>query len=125
MFAGVHELLEKSVYTELLRFSGYHYIETGMTGRHLFAKISARTRTHHLHILPIEGFYERKEILFRDYLRAHPRLVKEYGQLKSALAVQYEADPEGYTHAKTAFIQHVVDLARTQKGLPFENVWEE
>lgn len=53
-----------------------------MTGRHLFAKEFAGERTRHLHILPIEGFHERKELLFRDYLRKHPDLVKEYGELK-------------------------------------------
>ncbi|SHE14055.1 dephospho-CoA kinase/protein folding accessory domain-containing protein [Chlamydia abortus] len=124
MFAAVDTLLKETVYEDLLNHLGYHYIETGMTGRHLFVRELAGTRTHHLHILPIEGFYERNELLFRDYLRAHPDLVKEYGELKRVLAEQYHSDSDGYTRAKTAFIQRVVDLARTERGLPLQEVWD-
>ncbi|KIL41826.1 hypothetical protein SD70_04185 [Gordoniibacillus kamchatkensis] len=124
MFAAVHTLQKESVYADLLSSSGYRYVETGMAGRHLFAKESAGERTHHLHVLPFTGFYERNELLLRDYLRAHPQFVKEYGDLKRTLAEQYRADPEWYTRAKTAFIQRVVDLARTERGLPLESVWD-
>ncbi|MEJ8548557.1 GrpB family protein [Brevibacillus borstelensis] len=124
MFACVEQLLNERVYADLLSHSGYRYIQTGMPERHLFVKEFAGQRTHHLHIMPIEGFYERNELLFRDYLRDHPHLVKEYGELKRALAEQYHSDNEGYTRAKTAFIQHVVDLARTKRGLPLQKVWE-
>ncbi|WP_233532183.1 GNAT family N-acetyltransferase [Paenibacillus alkalitolerans] len=125
IFAAVRPFEESSVYAELLRESGYQLIETGMYGRYLFVKQSNGTRTHHLHILPEEGFYERNEFLFRDYLRAHPELVEEYGELKRNLSQQYSTDPEGYTRAKTSFIQRVVDRAREERGLPLQNVWEE
>lgn len=32
---------------------------------------------------------------------------------------------EQYTRSKTEFIQSVVDAARTEKGLPLQNVWED
>jgi GrpB-like predicted nucleotidyltransferase (UPF0157 family) len=124
MFAAVHTLLNEAFYEDLLGNSCYRYIETGMIQRHLFAREFAGTRTHHLHILPFEGFYERKELLFRDYLRVHPELVKEYCELKRILAEQYYLDPDGYTRAKTAFIQRIDDLARIERGLPLQNVWE-
>ncbi|GIQ69549.1 GrpB family protein [Xylanibacillus composti] len=124
IFAAVHPFLVYTVYAELLDHSGYRYVETGMIGRHLFAKELAGTRTHHLHILPLEGLYERNELLFRDYLRAHPDLVKQYGELKRMLAEQHGSDPESYTRAKTSFIQRVVDWARTERGLPLEKVWD-
>lgn len=124
MFAAVHPLLNESVYAELLSNSNYRYVVTGMTGRHLFAKESSGVRTHHLHILPLEGFHERNELLFRDYLRAHPDFVQQYGELKRLLAERDPTDPEGYTRAKTAFIQHIVDLARTERGLPLQKVWD-
>ncbi|MFM1653028.1 GrpB family protein [Brevibacillus sp. B_LB10_24] len=124
MFAGVQKLLHEQVYADLLGHSGYRYVETGMTERHFFVKEFAGLRTHHLHIMSIEGFHERNELLFRDYLCHHPHLIKEYGELKRALAEQYHSDNEGYTKAKTAFIQHVVDLARAERGLPLQKVWE-
>ncbi|MGG4096805.1 GrpB family protein [Paenibacillus lautus] len=121
--AAVHTLLDKQIYENLLSNSGYRYIGAFKTGRHFFAKEHAGIRTHHLHIFPLEGFYERNELLFRDYLRAHPDFVIEYGELKRTLAEEYPSDPEGYTRAKTDFIQRVVDLARTERGLPLQNVW--
>ncbi|MCR2805603.1 GrpB family protein [Paenibacillus soyae] len=124
MYAGVRSLLNAEDYAGLLSKSDYFHVEAGMTGRHLFAKEIEGVRTHHLHILPIKGFYERKEFLFRDYLREHPELVKEYGELKRVLAKEYHSDPDGYTRAKTAFIQRVDDLARLERGLPLRNVWD-
>jgi hypothetical protein len=35
---------------------------------------------------PCDGFSERNELLFRDYLRDHPDLVHEYGELKRGLS---------------------------------------
>ncbi|MFD1675780.1 GrpB family protein [Alicyclobacillus fodiniaquatilis] len=125
IFAAVKPFHNHAVYESLLSPHRYHYAETGMTGRHLFAKAYNGVRTHHLHILPIEGFYQRNQILFRDYLRAHPAFVQGYGAIKRNLAKEYHSDSDGYTRAKTAFIQRVVDLARAERGLPLENVWEE
>ncbi|MFC0216413.1 GrpB family protein [Paenibacillus chartarius] len=124
MFAAVPALLHEQVYEKLLSSSGYRHVTTGMAGRHLFIKETDGERTHHLHILPAGGFYERNELLFRDFLRSHPQLVKEYGDLKRMLAETYPTDHEAYTRAKTDFIQRVVDLARTAKGLPLQKVWE-
>jgi len=125
IYVAVHTLFDKQFYENLLNRSGYRYIGAFNAGRHFFVKEHEGTRTHHLHIFPLEGFYERNELLFRDYLRANPEFVKEYGELKRALAEQYHSDPDGYTRSKTAFIQHVVDLARTERGLPLQNVWED
>lgn len=124
LFAAVQPLLDEQAYASLLGSSGYRYVETGMTGRHLFVKEAGGMRTHHLHLLPSEGFYERNELLFRDYLRDHPEFVLEYGELKRTLAERYPLDPDGYTRAKTGLIQRVVDLARTERGLPLQNVWD-
>jgi hypothetical protein len=32
---------------------------------------------------------------------------------------------EAYTMEKTAFVQMIVDMARTELGLPLQNVWED
>ncbi|WP_165972131.1 GrpB family protein [Paenibacillus piri] len=125
MFAAFHTLEAPSVYSRLLKDLGYSYTDAGMTGRHLFVKKSGGARTHHLHMLPSEHFYERNELLFRDYLRAHPESVSAYGELKLSLMRQFSLDPEAYTRAKTDFIQQIVDRARTEKGLPLQSVWED
>jgi GrpB-like predicted nucleotidyltransferase (UPF0157 family) len=49
---------------------------------------------------------------FRDTLRAHRQLAAEYVALKRALAARFRGDREGYTKAKSGFIND----ARSQAG---------
>ena len=59
-------------------------------------------RTHHVHVrLPDDA---ARELAFRDLLRAHPALAREYEQLKERLAARYPTDRDAYTAGKTAFI---------------------
>ena len=51
------------------------------------------------------------ELYFRDYLLAHPETSEEYGKLKMELKNKYEHDRDGYTHAKTEFIERITQLA--------------
>lgn len=66
-------------------------------------------RVFHLH-LRFAG--DADELLFRDYLRAHPEIAKEYEALKLSLWKPYEHDRDGYTAAKTLFVEKVTATAR-------------
>lgn len=68
-------------------------------------------QTYHLHVR-YPG--EHDELLFRDYLIAHPEKAKEYETLKLDLKGRYEYDRDGYTEAKGEFIRNVVELARKE-----------
>ncbi|HEY3375971.1 MAG TPA: GrpB family protein [Armatimonadota bacterium] len=68
-------------------------------------------RTHHIHLAPA-GHQLWEGLAFRDYLIAHPEVAVQYAALKRELAVTYREDREGYTQAKTAFVQEM-----TAKGL--------
>jgi GrpB-like predicted nucleotidyltransferase (UPF0157 family) len=52
------------------------------------------------------------ELYFRDYLRDHKDVADEYGKLKAALRKTFEHDRDGYTNAKTDFINRYTELAR-------------
>lgn len=54
------------------------------------------------------------ELYFRDYLLAHPETAEEYGRLKQELKNKYEHDRDGYTYAKTEFIERITKLARAE-----------
>ncbi len=125
IFMAVFPFHSTSYYQQALAGNHYRHTPTDMIGRHLFAKYSAANNwTHNLHIMPFDNdFYMRNEILFRDYLKKQPELVLEYNDLKRCLALKQYASLEGYTQAKTDFIQKVVDRARLEKGLPRQNVW--
>src|SRR5919199_3703709 len=90
---------------------GYEYFgERGIPRRHYFNK--GRPRTHHLHILEVEGEEWIRHILFRDYLRAHREEALRYEALKRDLARVYRHDREAYTEGKTEFVLATLAKAR-------------
>lgn len=58
---------------------------------------------------------DNNEILFRDYLIAHPDTAREYERLKMSLLPKYRNDRDGYTEAKAAFVKQIVELGRTNE----------
>ncbi|MFG2040668.1 GrpB family protein [Dactylosporangium sp. NPDC048998] len=102
---------------------GYHGIETGMPER-LFYRREGEPVAYHLHVVTASSWDTRNERLLRDHLRRHPADRAAYAQLKRGLA-DAGHDGEAYTRAKTALIQRMVDAARTGRGLPLVDVWEE
>ena len=65
---------------------------------------SAPGRKAHLHICPAGSDWERRHILFRDYLRTHPDAVDRYADVKHQLAGRYRTERDQYADAKTEFI---------------------
>ena len=109
---AVRDFDEARVCIQPIEQLGYEYRgENGIPRRHFFAK--GNPRTHHIHINEIDGPEWRSQILFRDYLRQHPHVVRQYAELKLALAQQYPTDRPAYTEAKAPFIQQVLALARS------------
>lgn len=68
-------------------------------------------RTHHLHmVIKKSKIWER--LYFRDYLRTHPDVAKEYETLKKRLSKENHNDRESYTKAKTEFVSQVTQKAK-------------
>jgi GrpB-like predicted nucleotidyltransferase (UPF0157 family) len=67
--------------------------------------------THHLYVCQKDNVYYVRHVGFRDYLRAHPETVAEYGRIKLELAEQFRNDRDGYTEAKTDFVMGVYEAA--------------
>lgn len=53
-------------------------------------------------------------LLFRDYLRAHPEVSKQYHLLKKGLASRFDADRDGYIEAKSAFVRSILEKAEME-----------
>ena len=70
-------------------------------------------RVFHLHLRDLG---DNGELYFRDYLIEHPDIAKEYETLKLGLWKQYEHDRDGYTNAKTEFVQKHTQKARDLYG---------
>lgn len=54
------------------------------------------------------------EIYFRDYLRTHPKIAKEYAALKIELKAKFEHNRDAYTDAKSEFVKRITKLARQE-----------
>lgn len=105
---------------EKLNGIGYiHKGDLGIEGREAFARKdnqvpwginSNQWMQHHLYVCTKDNKELHRHLTFRNYLRSHTEVVKEYEQLKMHLAETAKSRDE-YTEAKTEFINHVLDLA--------------
>jgi GrpB-like predicted nucleotidyltransferase (UPF0157 family) len=77
--------------------------------------------THHVHLVQAGGEEERRTLAFRDYLREHAQVAREYETLKRTLAGRFSGDElsscEAYADAKSEFINRVVRVALVE-GYP-------
>ncbi|MFD1673888.1 GrpB family protein [Alicyclobacillus fodiniaquatilis] len=84
--------------------------ENGMQGRRYFRKGGDR-RTHHVHFYEFGNPQIERHIVFRDYLRTHPKDAQRYGVLKQALAKQFTYDAASYVKGKEALGLEIDRLA--------------
>lgn len=59
---------------------------------------------------------DNDELYFRDYLMEHADTAREYEKLKLSLWKQYEHNRDGYTSAKTDFVQMYTEKAKLEYG---------
>lgn len=103
-------------FQETLRSSGYLPLgENGIPGRRYFIKGTPEKHLVHVHMFQGGHPEIERHLLFVDYLNAHPHDAAAYSRLKQELAVQYRQDPQGYSQAKTEFIQSIDRKARAWK----------
>jgi len=93
---------------------GYDYVskyESNMPERRFFRKVLKGKKTHHIHLVEVDSDFFKRHLLFRDYLRAHPKDARVYEELKHKLAKQF-LDTNEYAKAKTEFVVSIEEKAR-------------
>lgn len=85
---------------------GYEYLgEFGIAGRRYLRK-GGDERTHQIHVFRFKDEHNLiRHLAVRDYLRAHPWVADEYGELKAKLALEHPYDIDGYGDGKEAFMK--------------------
>src|SRR5699024_7520506 len=68
-------------------------------------------KVFHLHVRYIGDW---NELYFRDFLRLRKDVAQEYGKLKINLIGKYQHDRDGYTEAKTEFINNYSKIAKIE-----------
>ncbi len=114
---AVHSFEAAYVCVAPIEALGYEYVgENGIPRRHYFVRRDPETGQTlvHLHMNELDGPDWENQVLFRDYLLAHPEAAAEYATLKRDLAAQYPRDREAYTEGKAQFIVQVLRLARSE-----------
>lgn len=115
IMAAVRRLIDADKCIEPLRSIGYEYQpqqEDSVPERRFFRKGEPPKEQHyHLHMVEKRSQFWKQHIAFRDYLRTHPETAQRYYELKKELASKYGSDREGYTNAKTSFIDSIVAKA--------------
>ncbi len=107
----VTDIQQVDTYNPQMAHLGYECKgENGLTGRRYFQK-GGDNRTHHVHIFQ-EGNPEiDRHLAFRNYLRAHPKIAAQYGQLKERLAEQFPFDMDSYIDGKSEWVQTIEQQA--------------
>jgi GrpB-like predicted nucleotidyltransferase (UPF0157 family) len=85
--------------------------ENGIPGRRLFIKGGVEHRTHHVHTYGPDHPEVVTHLNFRDYLRAHPEVARQYAVLKANLARQFPHDIDSYIEGKAPFIRDILQKA--------------
>ena len=88
---------------------GYtHEGDLGIPGREAFAyEGKEHLKKHHLYVCARDSEELRRHLAFRDYLRAHPEAVREYGRIKAEGAALHPYDIDAYIAHKAPFIERI------------------
>jgi GrpB-like predicted nucleotidyltransferase (UPF0157 family) len=108
MMAGLPRLEDALLCRELLETLGYvHAVQIVIERDVVFTRGTAWT--HLLHVVEYGSRQWFCNLRFRDRLRNEPGLAEEYEHLKVCLSEEFKHNRPGYTKAKAAFIQSIVD----------------
>jgi GrpB-like predicted nucleotidyltransferase (UPF0157 family) len=113
ILVGLRSLADATNCINPLKELGYEYVpewEAELPERRYFRRVRPHPRTHHIHMVETTSEFWRRQLLFRDYLRAHPEDARAYETLKRDLATRFEVGRD-YAAAKSVFIRTMLDKA--------------
>lgn len=87
--------------------------ENGIPGRLYFQRGGAE-RTHHVHAYLNRDSNIKRHLVFRDYLRNHIDIAKQYAELKRDAANLCNGEPEIYCQMKDSFVHKHERIALKQ-----------
>ena len=98
------------VITALAGLGYFHEGDLGISGREAFGyEGKEHLKKHHLYVCPEDSPELKRHIAFRDYLRAHPEAVSEYGRIKEEAAALFPDDIDKYMEYKAPVIRKIYE----------------
>lgn len=115
---GVKHFEDILKYNDVFEDKGIIYRREDRPGQHLYVMgdLERGTHTHYIHVVIWGDDAWNNYINMRDYLNAHDEKANEYSALKKSLAEKYSNDREGYTRAKSNFIEKVLQEAKVWRN---------
>lgn len=87
---------------------GYEYMKTGSTPERLYF-IRRDKVSYNIQVVKYGSEIWRKDILFRDYLRVHPEIAKDYSALKEEIYRSGTRTLLKYSSRKAGFISAMIE----------------
>jgi len=122
IMAGVRSLADAEQCKAPLAAIGYIYQRDDTIPDRVYFNKGPQAQHRHLHMAELGGAFWRRHLALRDYLRAHAEMAGAYATLKRRLAARFGNDREGYTEAKTVFVEGVVSAQLNPSG---KSVWSD
>jgi GrpB-like predicted nucleotidyltransferase (UPF0157 family) len=110
----VRSLADLDIKRQALENLGYVWWgEYGLPGRRYctFDNPQTGSRTVQLHCFEQGSPEIKRHLAFRDYLRSHPELAREYEAEKSSCRDQHPSDSHAYSDCKAAWIRRIEEMA--------------
>jgi GrpB-like predicted nucleotidyltransferase (UPF0157 family) len=104
----VHDIQTLDNQKKLITDLGYSWHgEFGIQGRRLCGLTDAAgKRVAHLHFFQKDAVNIERHLAFRDFMKAHPDIAKQYEQEKRRAAALHPYDSLAYNDEKAAWVQH-------------------
>ena len=118
ILAGVKALADADRCVAPMQALGYEYVveyEAQLPDRRYFRRPNGTGRGFHVHMVEHGSPFWERLLLFRDYLRTHPKHALHYQQLKLVLAARCGEDRAAYTRGKSGFVGVIEELARSER----------
>jgi len=110
VLAPVHSLVASRAAIPILHGDGWLFWldDPNQDYRLWFLRPNPAARSHHLQVIQHDHPNFRALVVFRDVLRRDVNVRAAYSALKAALANEYQSDRNGYTNAKSKFVQAIL-----------------
>ena len=114
---SVASLVPHGRYVDTMATLGYRHVALSfdLVYPFFYRPLAEWPGTHHVHLCDAGGEQEWKHLAFRDYLRAHPHVAREYEALKRELARAHDGETlqssQAYSRSKTGFVANVLRAA--------------
>ena len=101
-------------YASPLRRLGYVFRPDDEPEHRFFKRGVRGVRLVQIHVVEGGSWWGRKDLDFRDAMRADPEAARRYERLKRELAARYPDDVDAYADAKTEFVREALRAAKAR-----------